>query len=1300
MKEKGGLNISKLAALISIEPEIANIKNLEINTPNSYIHTSNIHIPLAGINNIKEWIVAGTHTLQLKNNVICPADFASLLPALKPLDYKIAANIDVEIEGSALTVRDLTLSTSDNMKIRAQGNIINLFNESRLESIFPVLEVKVAGAELAKLISAFTQINNSEKNILERLKFIDANLPFTFSHSQINTDATISSSFGVIALKGDISFAMAKTLGINASIDADNFNIGALTGISELGQISMKGDGDVTISQGTLNGEAEMVLASIDFNGEKWSNIYLKAKKEGNNISGEVRSDDNKALFAIAGDVNRDETGRWIAHINGGATNLNIGLANWSHVPSPWSVTGDIDIDASATSIEDLLGSLNLHSFTIHNIAKGDLDIGTVKINIKEKDVNMRVATLDSSLIKGKVSGNYDVAEFVSTIRHLLARALPSLINVSEKLPPWINPKAGNGFLDAHFQIPHDNPAITYFNLPVKPLDDIHIHASIDENRAMAALQVNAPYLLQGKDKIISGTKLSLSLDALNDVYEALAETTLPVKSNRMKMQLKADALNDLSHATLSWVVNRENSFKGSVGLEALLSKQMGYDSPAVEMKVLQSSFDINDTTWHVEPATLKYADNTLKVDGVKIWSRHQFAEISGTGGNSPSDTLMLRLNDIDLGYVFETLAINYVTFGGRATGDFYASNIFTKAPDAFTNNLFVKNFKYNGAVLGDAHIKSHWDNGEKEVCIYADISEGKSHRATIDGGVYVARDSLTFDFDTDKVDIKFLQPFMAAFTSEVSGRASGHAHLYGTFSDIDLQARLYADTISMKVDYTNVRYSGGSDSIIINPGYIGIKDFTLHDPEGHTATLNGYVKHRYFHDPVFEFKITNARNLLCYDTNAKINADWYGKIYGIGTARISGSPGITGIMVDMQTAPGSTFTFVLNDMEMAADYNFLTFVDTHKQKEHIPVTDSIADKIKLFQTKVKETEMPSVFNMDLRATITPQTEIIIVMDPVAGDKIKAFGNGAMQMAYSTSDEELTMHGKYVLDKGTYNFSLQDLILKTFNIRPGSYIAFNGDPYRAVLGIEAVYKVNTNLSDLDKSFSTDKDLNRTNVPVEAVLKVEGELQHPDISFDLNLPTLTQDVERKVKSIVSTDEMMNRQIIYLLALNRFYTPEYMGASRSGNELASFASTTISSHLTNILDQLSGNWSFMPSIRTDAGDFSDMEVDLALSSSLLNNRLLLNGNFGYRDRATSNTAFVGDFDLEYLLNKKGSFRLKAYNHYNDQNYYLKSALTTQGVGVVYMHDFNSWFKFLRKRRNNKNLQEKKLPADSIR
>ena len=100
---------------------------------------------------------------------------------------------------------------------------------------------------------------------------------------------------------------------------------------------------------------------------------------------------------------------------------------------------------------------------------------------------------------------------------------------------------------------------------------------------------------------------------------------------------------------------------------------------------------------------------------------------------------------------------------------------------------------------------------------------------------------------------------------------------------------------------------------------------------------------------------------------------------------------------------------------------------------------------------------------------------------------------------------------------------------------------------------------------------------------------------------------------------------------------------------------------------------------------------MEVDVALSSRLLNNRLLFNGNFGYRDKALNNDQFIGDFDIEYLLNKSGTWRLKAYNRYNDRNYYVRSALTTQGVGIMLRRDFDSMLSFLHPKKKKKKKNE---------
>ena len=84
---------------------------------------------------------------------------------------------------------------------------------------------------------------------------------------------------------------------------------------------------------------------------------------------------------------------------------------------------------------------------------------------------------------------------------------------------------------------------------------------------------------------------------------------------------------------------------------------------------------------------------------------------------------------------------------------------------------------------------------------------------------------------------------------------------------------------------------------------------------------------------------------------------------------------------------------------------------------------------------------------------------------------------------------------------------------------------------------------------------------------------------------------------------------------------------------------------------------------------------MDVEGSLSGRLLNNRLLINGTFGYRDTPIANTNFIGDFDVQWLLTPSGNLSLKAYSETNDR-YFTKTALTTQGIGIQVKKDFNTF------------------------
>ncbi len=665
----------------------------------------------------------------------------------------------------------------------------------------------------------------------------------------------------------------------------------------------------------------------------------------------------------------------------------------------------------------------------------------------------------------------------------------------------------------------------------------------------------------------------------------------------------------------------------------------------------------------------------------------------------NPDDSLAVLLDDVRLLPIFETLEIDKAMIGGRATGRITASELLSGAPRLYCPALHVDSIGYNRCPIGNADITANWDNERKGVYLDASITGFEGRHSQIDGYIFPLAEALDINFAADSVPVSFLKPFMEAFASDITGRASGHCRLFGTFKEIDLEGDIYADNVGLKIDFTNTMYHA-SDSVHLRPGRIELDNIVIRDPEGNTARLTGTVGHTFFKAPTFKFDITDAHNFLSYNVTSKQNPDWYGTIYGNGGASVTGWPGVVNINVDMSTAPRSTFTFVLSDRLDAEDYSFLTFRDV--TPDSLKTNTRGGDDTPLIVKTLKEAiasnvaDEPSQYNMDIAVNVTPDARITLVMDPAGGDEIKAVGAGNLHMAYHSANNDLNMWGKYTVQSGSYRFTLQDIIIKDFTIKEGSEIQFDGDPYGVKTKLSAYYATNANLSDLDESFLQDKEVARTNVPVHALMLVNGDIRQPVISFDLEFPTLTQDTYRKVRSIVSTEDMMNRQIIYLLALNRFYTPDYMASTTKGNELFSVASSTISSQLGNMLGKLSENWSIAPNLRSDRGDFSDVEVDLALSSRLLNNRLIFNGNFGYRDKSLNSNQFIGDFDIEYLLNKRGTWRLKAYNRYNDRNFYVRSAQTTQGVGIMFRRDFDKLFNFLRPK---KKAQADTTQTDSI-
>ena len=139
------------------------------------------------------------------------------------------------------------------------------------------------------------------------------------------------------------------------------------------------------------------------------------------------------------------------------------------------------------------------------------------------------------------------------------------------------------------------------------------------------------------------------------------------------------------------------------------------------------------------------------------------------------------------------------------------------------------------------------------------------------------------------------------------------------------------------------------------------------------------------------------------------------------------------------------------------------------------------------------------------------------------------------------------------------------------------------------------------------------------------------------------------------------------------------------------MQSILSGTISQQLNNLLANVvkNQNWNFGANISTGDQGFYNAEYEGLLSGRLLDNRLLINGEFGYRDNPNATTSFIGDFDLRYLLRPNGSLAVKVYNQTNDR-YFTKNSLNTQGVGIIIKRDFKGFSDLFRANKEQKVVQ----------
>jgi hypothetical protein len=616
------------------------------------------------------------------------------------------------------------------------------------------------------------------------------------------------------------------------------------------------------------------------------------------------------------------------------------------------------------------------------------------------------------------------------------------------------------------------------------------------------------------------------------------------------------------------------------------------------------------------------------------------------------------------------------VDFSGKASGKAYIAGAFTK-PDA-SAKLRVEDFKFENGRMGVLYANANWNNrdGQIDIDAYANdtitnryISNSMPVKTVIKGYVSPTKNYIDLGITAKGTRIEFLRNFCGSFMGDINAYASGDVRVVGPLNRINLVGDLIANGM-IHMSTLNTDYTLKNVHIHAVPDEIYLQNDTVNDRDGHIGIVEGALHHQHLTKLTFDIGI-NAHNLLAYDTHEFGDNTFYGTAYATGTCNIKGRNNDITIDVRATANKGSQIVYNVSSPTSISKQEFIHWTD----RDSVNTALSIKEK----PDSVKDINIPSDMHINFLVNMTPSATIKLIMDQNTGDYITLNGTGGLRATYYNKGS-FDLYGNYLVDHGLYKLTIQNAIKKDFIFTQGGTISFGGDPFDAVLNLKAQYTVQgVSLADLKigNSFSNN------NIRVNCLMNITGTPSSPKVDFGLDMPTVNNDAKQMILSLINSEEEMNQQVLYLLAIGRFYTQTNNNAvaestnqqSQTSLAMQSILSGTVSQQLNNVLSSVinNTNWNFGANISTGDEGWNNAEYEGMLSGRLLNNRLQFSGQFGYRDNANATTSFIGDFDLRYLLYPSGNLAIRVYNQTNDR-YFTRNSLNTQGIGFILKKDFN--------------------------
>lgn len=1220
-------------------------------------------------------------------------DFWPLAEQIRNYDEKLSVNASVYENDGNLYIPTLQLNNTDgDVNIDAEATILNYKDADTRQVHATLKNLNLKVGVLNKVQQSFP--NSISNELIARAQPIDyISMQGNMAYGPQSTSAQLDLSCGIgsVLLEAEL-----KDKDLSAHATLKNLNPNPIINREDSINVLEKIDGDATIFFNIDNprqdARAELNVQRLTYKGYTYQDISAQAQIKGQQLEANVTSKDPNAKLNTSITARLLDT-RTSISMQAEIEHLNPYTLGVIKGKNPMSFSANILADMQDISIQNLAGDIIIGQLCITDTAT-TTDLHNIALHSHPEE-SIRDITIESPYAKAHIQGEFHPLSLKQMAQLIAHNCLPNLV----KAPTGTSTRE---WLDVTLDVTDPEPIQQLIGNKISFPKPWNLSANIDCDTKQMSLTANIPELE------ISGQKMH-NIDLRCESNEELMQSTLQMqyllKNNLVDTRANISSHDEKVDFGFHWDANQEIKNHGELRAEAILGRDED-GLLTVESKILPTSICINDTVWDISQAAISHHGGCTDIHNFKISDRERSIAIDGRISKNPTDTLWAHINRIDLAYIFTFVHTKAIKMDGPISGTITATNLL-KNPE-LKGDVDVSPLIFNDALMGDAHVLLAF-GGEKNgtLWVHGDI-EDAINASTIKcvGDIHLKKDPeqwLDLHINAVEANCALINKYTHAFMNNVEGRASGNLNVTGIFKAVNLEGSFKARTLSCYIPSLGVNYHLQNQSLEMRPDGITLDNIEAFDPLGnpgmseHRAVINGDIRWEHFNNTRFNINI-HGENILGYNFTDFGENTFYGTVYGTGNVKMTGVPGQIRIDVDAQPQDGSSITYNVSRPETITESNFLTFKKKNTESETIIENTKSKEAVNTVQQQENPNDLYLNFDLD----VTPATTLKLIMDRQSGDYIHLNGNGHLRASYYNKGK-FQIYGPLIVDHGIYKMSIQEIIRKDFQFQEGGKITFAGNPFDGALDLKAIYTVpSVSLNDL----SARSTFSNTNVRVNCIMNLQGKAGDPKVSFDFDIPNVNEDEKQMVRSLISTEEERNMQVIYLLGIGRFYTYESGSETQSSTAMNSLLSTTLSGQLNQMFNNMIGNnnWNIGANLSTGQTGWSDMDAEALLSGRLLNNRLLINGNFGYRDNPVAASNFIGDFDLQWLFTKNGNLSLKAYSETNDR-YFTKSALTTQGIGIMAKRDFSTikeLFQIKKRKKKNKKEESKDymhLPADKI-